>query len=593
MIERNQIDDKFKWDLSSYCKNDEEFYARLEELKPYIEKIKVFENKLDIDDELYKCWTLNDEFEQAFSKLMVYVYCRQDEDQRDEKANAMSQSIDKVVTKYNEASSYISPEISKFSKEKLLALQQVPKFKKYIPYLKDFIRQKDHVLSKELEGFLSGMGEFLGGNSSIFRKFVDADLKFEDAEDSNGKKYPLTTELAGQYYESGDRKLRETTFKNMYKKFKENVNFLTQNYVNSIKESCFFAKKRGYNSVLSQSIYNEEASESVYYKLIEKVRANVDIIEKYFKLKAKLLNLENDFHIYDKFTILGEEDKTKIPYKDAIEMIKSAVAPLGEEYVSLVQKAYDEKWIDVYQSEGKRSGAYSISVYGANPLVLLNFDDTRSYVSTIAHELGHAIHSYYSNKNQPFQTADYEIFVAEVASNVNEMLLWRENVKNCKNKDVRNKLYDDLFLQVNGSIFRQTMFAEFEAKAHEMEESAVPITKENLCSYYLELNDFYHGKGVVIDEDIKYEWVRIPHFYTPFYVYKYATGLICALNLSKKIADGDKDAIEKYLKFLSSGSSKNPIELLQIAGVDLEKDETFDDVFSWLREELDNWENMI
>ncbi len=593
MTERNQIDNKFKWDLSGYCKNDEEFYARLENLKPYIENIKVFEGKLDIDDELYKCWSLNDEFEQECSKLMVYVYCKQDEDQREEKANAMSQTLDKVATMYNVAASYISPEISKFSKEKLLALQEVPKFKKYIPYLKDYIRHKDHVLSKEIENFLCGMGEFLGGNSSIFRKFVDADLKFEDAEDSNGKKYPLTTELAGQYYESGDGKLRETTFKNLYTRFRENVNFLTQNYANSIKETCFFAKKRGYSSALNESIYNEEASESVYYKLIEKVRENVDIIHKYFEIKAKLLGLEKDFHIYDKFAPIGEEDKTKISYTEAIEMVKTAVAPLGEEYVSLVQKAYDDKWIDVYQNDGKRSGAYSISVYGGNPLVLLNFDDTRSYVSTIAHELGHAIHSYYSNKNQPFQTADYVIFVAEVASNVNEMLLWRYNLKNCKDREIRNKLFDELFEQVNGSIFRQTMFAEFEAKVHEMEESGEPLTKEKLCSYYLDLNKFYHGDHIILDDEIKYEWVRIPHFYTPFYVYKYATGLICALNLSKKIAQGDKQAIEKYLNFLSSGSSENPIKLLQIAGVDLEKEETFDEVFSWLREELSSWEKMI
>jgi len=592
MKDRKEIDNNYKWDLSSYCKNDEDFYNKLEKLKPYVEKIKMFEGKLDNDDELYACWSLGDEFDLECYKIMVYALCKQDEDQRDEKANTMVQMIDKLTTQYSENASYISPEISKFSKEKLLALQKNPRFRKYIPYLKEYIRQKDHILSKEIESLISGMGEFLDSNSEVYRKFIDADLKFEDVVDSKGNKYPLSDSTMSEYLRSGDRKLRETTFLNIHKKYGENINFITSNYVASVKQRCFFAKKRGYNSALSASIYNEDASETVYKKLVEKVRQNVDVIYKYFEIKSKLLGLK-EISLFDRFAPIGEEDKSKITYEEAIKTIKTVVTPLGEKYVNLVQKAYDDKWIDVYPNKGKRGGAYSMCSYAGNPLVLLNFNEKRSYISTIAHELGHAIHSYYSNKNQPFQTAEYVIFVAEVASTVNEMLLWRHNVKNCKDEKIKNKLYDELFEQVNGSIFRQTMFAEFEAKVHESYEKGEALTKEKLCSRYLELNKYYYGDKVKIQDEVQYEWARIPHFYRAFYVYKYATGLICALNLSKKIIEGDKDAIKKYINFLSSGSSKNPIELLQIAGVDLEKDETFDDVFSWLKEELASWENSI
>ncbi len=592
MRERNEIDNQYKWDLSQYCSSDEEYYERLENLKPYVEKIKVFEGKLENDDMLFQCWELDDEFEEECYKIMLYALCKEDEDQRDERANAMIQKIEKLTTEYNEASSYISPEISKFSKENLLALQENAKFKKFVPYIKEYIRQKEHVLSKEEENLISGMGEFLGSNKDLYRKFIDADLKFEDAVDSKGKHYPLSYSTFSEYLRSEDRELRKTAFINKHKRYGENINFLTSNYVASIKQRCFFAKKRGYKSALSASIYNEEASEKVYKKLIEKVRQNVDIVYRYFDIKAKLLGVEK-FNIYDKFAPIGEEDRGKISYKKAINIIKEAVKPLGEKYISLVQKSYDEKWADVYPNEGKRSGAYSTCVYGGNPLVLLNFDEKMSYVSTIAHELGHAIHSYFSNKKQPFQTAEYVIFVAEVASTVNEMLLWRYNIKNYSDKKVKLKLYDELFEMVNSTIFRQTMFSEFEENIHVWAEQGEAITKDKLCSKYFELNKYYYGENVNLDKTLQYEWARIPHFYRAFYVYKYATGLICALNLSKKIAEGDKIAIDKYYNFLSSGSSADPITLLKWAGVDLEQDETFDEVFSWIRQMLDEWEKLI
>jgi len=592
MKERNEIDNQYKWDLSRYCSSDEEFYGRLEKLKPYINSIKQFEGTLEEDDKLFDCWELDDKFDEECYKIMLYALCKEDEDQRDAKANAMIQKSEKLTTEYNEASSYISPEIAKFSKEKLLGLQENAKFKKFLPYIKEYIRQKEHVLSKEEENLISGMGEFLGSNDELYRKFIDADVKFEDAVDSKGKKYPLSYSTFSEYLRSEDRELRKTAFINKHKRYGENINFLTSNYVASVKQRCFFARKRGYKSALYASIYNEEASEKVYRKLIEKVRENVDIVYRYFNIKAKLIG-DDKLHIYDKFAPIGEEDKEKISYKKAINIIKDAVKPLGEKYVNLVQKSYDEKWADVYPNEGKRSGAYSTCVYGGNPLVLLNFDEKKSYVSTIAHELGHAIHSYFSNKKQPFQTAEYVIFVAEVASTVNEMLLWRYNIKNYSDRKVKLKLFDDLFEMVNSTIFRQTMFSEFEENVHAWAEQGEALTKDKLCSKYFELNKYYYGENVILDKTLQYEWARIPHFYRAFYVYKYATGLICALNLSKKIAEGDNVAIDKYYDFLSSGSSADPITLLRWAGVDLEKDETFDEVFSWLRDMLDEWEKMI
>ena len=592
MKERIEIEDKYKWDLSNYCKNDEDFYKKIEELKTLIERIKTFEGKLENDDILLECWKTFDEFYDKIGRAECYCSYRVDEDQRNSKVNEMQQKANKALTAFGEASSYIAPEITSFSLEKLEKLKQNPKFEKYIPYIKDYIRAKGHTLSKEIENFTSGMGEFLDDNSEIFEKFNNADVKFEDVINSKQQKLPLNNANYSQYLESNDRLLRESAFKNIHKGYGENINFLTSNYTASVKKTCFFAKKRNYKSALNEAIYLEEASEGVYNKLIEKTRENIDIIHDFLYLKAKLLNI-NDFAIYDRAVRIGTQTDEEISFETAIDEVCKAVAPLGEEYVGLVKKSVEEKWIDVYPNNGKRSGAYSCSVYGANPVVLLNFDNKESYVSTVAHELGHAIHSYYSNKFQPFQTCNYVIFVAEVASTVNEMLLWRYNIKKAKTKEEKIKFYDDLFQTINSTIFRQTMFAEFEAMVHEMEENELPLTKDSLCEKYFELNKYYYGKDVKIPEETKYEWARIPHFFTPFYVYKYATGLICALNLSKKIAEKDKHAIEKYFKFLSSGSSEAPITLLADAGVNLEEDKTFDEVFAWMREVLNDFKELM
>ncbi len=591
MKERIEIEDKYKWNLSSYCKNDEDYYTRVEKLRPYIEKIKSFEGKLDNDDMLLSCWEMLDEFYYNAGFVECYVSYRCDEDQRDSKTSEMEQKLSKILTSFGEASSYISPEIATFSLEKLENLKKNPNFSKYIPYIDDYIREKGHILSKEVENFISGMGDFLGSNSEVYRKYIDADATFADAENSKGEKLPLNSANMAQYLQSTDRKLRETAFINTHEEYGRHINFISSNYIASVKQDCFFAKKRNFPSALSKSIYREEASETVYKKLIEKVRENVDIVHDYFAIKANLLGL-GDFAFYDKFAPVGKESDEAITYENAIQMVCSAVKPLGEQYVALVKRAANERWIDVYPNKGKRSGAYSCSVYDANPVVLLNFDDKKNYVSTIAHELGHALHSYYSNQSQPFQTANYVIFVAEVASTVNEMLLWRYNMKHCASKEEKIKLYDELFEMVNSTIFRQTMFSEFEALAHEMEEREDPLTKDGLCNKYFELNKYYYGDKIVLPECLKYEWARIPHFYRPFYVYKYATGLICALNLSKKIAEGDSEATAKYIEFLSSGSKYDPIKLLTIAGVNLEEDKSFDEVFAWLREILEDFKQL-
>jgi len=591
MKERKDIQERFKWDLSVYCASDEIFYKKLEKLRPYIKKIKQFENKLEDENMLFDCWEMEDEFSILITPLLCYASYREDENQGDSKAQELVLKIEKMLSAYNEASSYIFPEISKFSKEKLKNLQKNPKFKKFIPYLKSYIRAKDHALSKEVENLISGMGEFLGNSHEVFSKFLNADVSFEDAVDSKGKKYPLSNATFDMLMMFDDRKLRESAYKNFNGKFGENINFLASNYVASIKKRCFFAKKRKYRSALSCSIYNEEASKKVYHKLIKKVRENVDIVYEYFKLKSKELGLK-DFAISDRFAKIGSQENRKVKFEEAVEEVKNAVSPLGEEYVSLVEKAVKERWIDVFPNKGKRSGAYSSCAYGCSPVVLLNFDETEHDVSTIAHELGHAIHSYFSYKNQPFQTSEYVIFVAEVASTVNEMLLWRYRMTKCKDSDEKKKMLDQLFSLVNGTIYRQTMFAEFEEKVHEMEEREEPVTKDKLCKLYLDLNKFYYGKNVVLHDEVKYEWARIPHFFTAFYVYKYATGLICALNLSKKIFDGDKEATKKYLHFLSSGSSKSPIKLLADAGANLELDKTFDEVFAWLRTQIDEWKKL-
>ena len=590
-MKRSQIAEKYKWDLSGYCTDDEDFKVRLNELEKSFSEFKNFEGKLSDEKLLLQALELDSKISQELEILGCYAYRRHDENIAAKAGQEMKSELARVRTLFSVATSFITPEVSKFSDEKLKKLQKNPLFLHFKLYFRQIIRQKPHILSPEQERMLSGMGEFLGGFSNSFDAFSDADLKFDDILDSKNKPHKLSQASLSLYTNSPDRQLRKNAFKTMNGTFGKFANMLAQNYLSSVKQDCYFAKLRNYPSTLAAELYDDEIDESVYQNLIASVRKNAKFLYRYFELKRKKLKLES-FELFDQFALIGKTFSKKFTFDEAFSLFKDSVAVLGESYTKVLDEAKKNRWIDVMPNEGKASGAYSSGAYRKNPVVLMNFVGDFRSVETLAHEMGHSMHTYFSERAQIFEEADYTIFVAEVASTVNEMLLNFHLQKQLRSKAEKLWLLDNLFVNIKSTIFRQTMFAEFEEWAHSEVEAGRPLSKDALCKKYFDLNKFYFGKKVKLLSEIQYEWSRIPHFYSAFYVYKYATGLVSALSIVRRILSGEEGAVEKYLNFLASGGTKPPVELLKDAGCDLQDPKTFDDVFKFLSELLDEYEKL-
>ncbi len=592
MKKRSEIEEKYKWDITKFCKSDDDFYKRMKKLSSKMKEIKKFEGKLDDDDMLFECLEKSYAFEKEFGFLTLYSELSKRVDNADTKANVMCEKLTTLQTLYLTYSAYIEVEMASFSDEKLKALQKNKRFKNYSRLFNSIRRDKKHILSKKEELLISKLGNFLGGFTDNFDKFADVDLDFGEIEDKFKNKHPFNQSNFSVYAESDDRTLRKNAYKRMNGKFGEFINFISNNYASDVKEVCTFAKIRNYKSALVKKIYGEEASEKAYYMLLKKVRENIKILQDFYEIKRKALNLDR-VAIYDTFAPISKMPKQKFTYEEAIELIKKALSVLGDDYVALIDKAVKERWIDVYPNLNKDSGAFSWGCYGATPVVLCNFEGNLSSVFTLAHELGHAMHSYYSNTHQPIQTAGYVIFVAEVASITNEMLLLDYLLKNAKT-DEEKKYYCDYFLtEVRSTIFRQTMFSEFEEWAHATYEKGEALTRESMCNKYKELNDFYHGDKVEQIDEMQYEWARIPHFYSHFYVYKYATGMISAINIARNILKKTEGAVKQYKKFLASGSTASPITLLKRCGCDLESEKIYDDVFAYCKDYVNNMGKLV
>lgn len=581
-MKRNLVPAKYKWDLSAYAKDEDDFLKRTKALQKYAELFKSFEGKLADEKMLLKLLNLTSEYSKEVSLLGNYAQRKLDENLADSKASENVNLLSKICSDNSIASSFITPEISQFSDDKLQSLMQNRKFKAHRLYFRDILRDRPHILPKNEEKLLSGMGEFLGGFSENHDNFSDADLKFKDVLDGSGKAHKFTQDKYSLYMHSKDRVLRANAFAEQNGAYGRFINFLSSNYLSDVKADCYFSKIHNYSSALEAAVQSEEASIDVYNNLIACVHKNLPTLYAYFDAKRSLLGYK-DFYIYDQFASVSKVKEQKYSYDDAIKLIKKAVAPLGKEYVALIDKAKKEKWIDLMPNDGKAGGAYSASAYGANPVVLTNFTGDYNSVSTLAHELGHAMHSYFSETHQIFEESGYVIFVAEVASTVNEMLLRLMMLKNAPTQNEKRSIIDGIFTDVKSTIFRQTMFAEFEEWVHAEYEKGNPLSKDKLCEKYYDLNKLYFGKRVKLTKETQYEWARIPHFYRSFYVYKYATGLISALNIVSRILNGEEGAVQKYLNFLKSGCTSDPITLLKNAGCDLEKQSTFDEVFDFLR----------
>lgn len=549
-----------------------------------------FKGKLCDKKSLLAFLRRQEKFSRIIEKLSVYAYMKRDEDTRNSTFDALFNRVNSLAVQFASKTAFFEPELTALDKSVIEGFIADKDFSDYDYYFKTVLKNKEHVLSESEEKILLMSGEALSSFKDVFTKIDNADLPISSFT-YNGKKYPLTHGTFGVYMQDRDRGLRKKAFKTYYKAYISLINSISATYYGSVKSDVYFAKARKYPSALAAALSAEDVPVKVYENLLKFVGNALPDLHEYMAEKKKALKYDK-MYMFDAYVSTVENAEISLEFDDAYELVIKGLSVLGEEYVSLLKRAREERWIDVYEKGGKRSGAYSIAVYDTHPFVLLNYRKTAHNVFTIAHELGHSIHSYYSNKNQPYAKADYKIFVAEVASTVNEVLLVRYLIGKEKDAKVKKYLLSYLLEMIRTTLFRQTQFAEFEAKVHAVSEKGEPLNKDNMSAIYLALNKKYYGKAVSGGGEIKYEWARIPHFYRAFYVYKYATGIISALAIADGILNGGNKAVKDYFAFLSSGNSDSPVELLKIAGVDLTCEEPYKHAFATFKNALEEYKKL-
>lgn len=571
---RSDIDSQFKWKLEDMFASDELWFEELDRLKQNKDLLVKYKGKLNNPTDILACLKDDDKLSNAISKLYVYARMRQDEDVSVSKYQEMTDMIENLSVEISSICSFVRVELTANSREFLLKLADSEEFRDYDYSLKEIARNKERCLSEKEEKLLAESGSFAGLFHDAFTMLDNADIDFPPFINSSGEEVKLSHGLYSVYMQSDDREDRRKAFESMFTAYKNNINTISVLYAGNVKKDIFYAKARGYDSCLQKAMNEENVNPVVYEKLVKCINDNLPSLHDYLDYRTKCLGY-NDLHMYDLHTAIVEQGAINADYEEAKKIVLEALKPLGEEYAGLLNKAFSEGWIDVYENKGKKSGAYSWGCYDTHPYVLLNFNGTVHDIFTIAHELGHAMHTYYSNSSLPFSKADYEIFVAEVASTVNETLLLRDLLSKSSNQE-KKYLLSYLLDMFRTTVFRQTQFAEFEAKAHDMADKGISLTPQSLNELYMELNKKYYGaRTMVNDELIQYEWARIPHFYRSFYVYKYSTGLISAVCIADDILTGGEQAVNKYKQFLRSGGSMSPVEILKLAGVDLTTDEPY------------------
>ena len=580
---------RFKWATEDLYKSTEEWENDFKEASAKLD-FSEFKGKLSDKKSLKEYLAASEKVSRALEKLYLYAHMRHDENTKDSLFDSMLNRVMSVFIKFESEISFVVPELTSLDESVLKSYIEDEDLKDYDYTFKCILKEKPHVLSESEEKLLSVSSEAFSSFSDIFSKIDNADLPLKNFR-YNGKTYPLSHGYYGVYMHDSDRNLRKKAFRNYYKAYTSLINVISATYYGNVKKDVFYAKAKKYPSALAAAVSREDVPVSVYKNLIKSVHKALPTLHEYMLEKKKCLGYYN-MYCYDIYVPTVADAELKMEYDDAYDLVIKGLEPLGKEYGKLLKKAHDERWLDVYESEGKRSGAYSTGVYDSHPYVLLNYQKTTHDVFTIAHEMGHSIHSYFSTKTQPYAKADYKIFVAEVASTVNEVLLIKYLLKEEKDVKMKKYLLSYLMEMIRTTLFRQTKFAEFEEYAHASVEKGMPLTVDNMCKYYLRLHKKYYGKALTSSSEIKYEWARIPHFYTAFYVYKYATGIISALTIADRIlTEGDK-AVKEYFAFLSSGSSAGPVDLLKIAGVDLTTEKPFINAFKVFEDALKEFKKL-
>ena len=593
MKNRNQIEEKYKWDLSKIIDvNNIEKYK--DEVKILLSEVAKFKGNItSSSDNLYDFYQKYEQLNRLVEKLYMYAHLNYDADTTDTKAQTLYMEIEKLYQDLSEKLTFVVPEILECDYNVILDyIEKDDRLKQYSFDLEQLFRNKPHTLSLDEENIITLATNAMGTGSEVFDNIDNTDIDLGKIKDENNNEVELTNANYNKYMNSKDRRVRIDAFNAMYNYYKSLIHTIAASLKGNVKENFFMSKVRKFESPIKQSLFYDNIDISVYDSLIEAVHNNLDTMYEYLSLKKKVLKLD-EMHMYDIYVDIVDNKAHEYPFEQGRKMIFEALKPLGENYLNDLNKAFDERWIDIYPNKGKSSGAYSSGSYDTYPYLLLNYTDTIDSVSTLVHELGHSMHSYYSNKNQNYTNASYPIFLAEIASTTNEILLNDYLYKNAKTKEEKILYLTELLEKIRTTIYRQTMFAEFEKIIHEKEDKGIPLTEEELSNTYLELNKLYYGNNVVSDDLIKYEWARIPHFYTSFYVYKYATGLSCAIKIATDIINNKENAKENYLDFLSSGGSDYPLNILKKTGIDMTKPDTINDALKVFKEKVEELKELL
>jgi oligoendopeptidase F len=591
---RKEIEQQYKWKLEDIYASNDEWEKDFVKVKELIPQMAQYKDKLaDSSTTLLQALKLSDELSSLTERVFVYARMRRDEDNTNATYQALADRAKSLSIEVSGALSFITPEIISIPEQKLQEfLNKEPELEVYNHYINEILRQKKHVLSSNEEALLAATGEIAGAARDIFTMLNNADIKFPNIKNEKDEEVELTKGNFIHYMESGDRRVRQDAFKALYSSYIKQKNTLAASLNANVKKNIFYSRARKYPSALEASLDPDNVPKSVYDNLINTIHNHLHLMHRYVALRKKVLQLE-ELHMYDLYTPLVKEMNKHIYYKEALEIVEKALQPLGDDYIKALKMGFNEGWIDVYENEGKTGGAYSWGAYTTHPYVLLNYQGTMKDVFTLAHEMGHALHSYYTNKHQPYIYSQYKIFVAEVASTVNESLLMHHLLKNTKDQNEKAYLINHYLDEFRGTVFRQVMFAEFEKIIHEKAENGEALTPQLLSEIYHYLNVQYFGDQMFVDSEIDMEWSRIPHFYNSFYVYKYATGFAAATSLSRQILEEGQPAVDRYIGFLSSGDSDYPIEILRKAGVDLSTPQPIVDALKVFEEMLDQIEKLL
>lgn len=591
---RSEISVSDTWDLTKIYASSDDFEKDFKRIDDLVNEVVSFKGKImESSDSLYNFYIAYEKMDRMLMKLFMYASLNKDVDTTNSKSQALKMRVLKKNEDISSATSFISSEMLSVDYDLVLSyIKENKNLEKYAFDLEKMFRYKDHTLSEKEEAIITEATNAFGTGSDAFNYIDNTDINLGKIKDESGNMVELTNSNYIKYMSSSDRSVRIAAFNSMYNYFKGLKNTISACLKGNIKENFFLSKVKKYSSPLEASMYSDNIDVSVYKNLISSIHDNLDTMYEYLSLRKKILKLD-EMHMYDIYVDLVKINNDDIPFEKGKEIVFSALKPLGDKYINDLKKTFDERWIDKYPNKGKKSGAYSWGSYDTYPYLLLNYNNTPDSVVTMAHELGHSMHSYYSDKNQNYFNSQYPIFLAEIASTVNEVLLNDYMYKNAKNKDEKIFYIVEMIDKIRSTIYRQTMFAEFEMIMHNKEFDGVPLTEEEFSNTYYSLNKLYYGDNVVSDDLIRYEWARIPHFYTSFYVYKYATGLAAALAIATDILSGKDKARDAYLEFLSSGCSDYPLNILKKVGVDMTTKEPIEKALNFFKDKVEELKELV